>query len=275
MSIGSITVNRERSVLTNPRTGSKVELRSNRATFQLSKDGIAEDVVVRGQNLPATLRLCGVVIDVFQANPWVFRSDDPPDWDRLWADAQSDYERRFVPETWAAVYVNGERVHATLDRAQVIDAIEAQAAGEEISESLLRKVTLAAGSAAEGEVMDVVHDTQMAVMLTDAREYLRCSLLQRLNGKTASLTLSAYHERARVSYRALLFTAANIIEALNITTFSERLRDMVRRGQVDAGITSAQVEAAITRKRELAQSVAAFERAHKVRYRPERPAFLG
>ena len=47
-------------------------VRSNRVTLPLKSGEITEQVVVRGQNVPATLRLTALVIEQFNRNPTIF-----------------------------------------------------------------------------------------------------------------------------------------------------------------------------------------------------------
>jgi len=252
-----------------------VTVRSNRVSLSLKVGRFRENIVVRGQNIPATLRLAALVIEHFHKDPTIFTDEGrltEAEWRDLWARRVSSYERQFIPESWVALHHNGEAVFTTTPTSQ-IDEIERLAQGGDIDEELIHKVS----QRLFGTDDDVVtqHDSQTAVVFTPFKDYHRAAILERRNGRTGSFAVSAHHPpkpRRNVRYSGFINYCADIIEAMNIKLFLERLKQMVEDNQLSGPpVTPDRVAAAMGRKRELIQFLASFERANKITFRPERP----
>ncbi|SDH23567.1 hypothetical protein [Roseospirillum parvum] len=251
-------------------------VRSNRIAMTLERDGIREQVVVRGQNIAATLRLTAVVLDQFRRDSGSFRREQPVDWNELWLHRVSDYERLHNPEGWVSIHRNGRRVFTSREDT-TIDEIERLARGAEIDETLLRGATRTLIGPTDDLVIQ--HDSQTAAVVTPFKEYHRGAVLDRHGGRTGSFALSVHHPdppRRKVRLAGFLNYIADVIEALNQKAFLERIRQMVDEdtGKSGSPATPALVSAAMARKRDLMQFIVAYERAHKLTYRPERPDFF-
>lgn len=250
-------------------------VRSNRLALTMERDGIREQVVVRGQNIAATLRLAAVVIDQFRRDSGSFRRPEPLDWQELWGRRVSDYERLHNPESWVSLHVGGTRVFTSREDS-AIDEIERLARGAEVDESLLKGATRALLGAAEDLVIQ--HDSQTAVVATPFSDYHRVAVLDRHGGRTGSFAMSVHHPdppRRKVRLSGFVNYTADVIEALNQKAFLERIRQMVEQDDLKPGTpaTPALVSAAMARKRDLMQFIVAYERAHRLTYRPDRPEF--
>lgn len=249
-----------------------MSIRSNRIAMLLKANDVAETVVVRGQNIPCTLRAAAMVFEVFGRNPLVFRREEPVDWEDRWAKRLSGYERKFVPETWVSVHYNGRTLFSTSTSKQ-IDALEALAQGGDINEQIVRRVSQTLFG--RDEELVVQHDSQTAVVFTPFSSYHRAAILERRGGRTGSFAVSAHHPpkpKKGVRYDTFIHFCADLIEAVNVRMFLERIKAMVEENRISGPpITPAQVQSAMDRRRELVAFINAFERANKISYRPERP----
>lgn len=253
------------------------QIRSNRVSMQLKADGFTENLVVRGQNIPSTLRLTSMVLERFNQNPAMFSNlgTDTTDWSELWKQRTSSYEKQFQRESWVSLHYDGETVFTTNPSNQ-IEEIERIALGGDVNDSTIREVT----QRLLGEDADVVtqHDSQTAVVFTPFKDYHRAAILERRGGRTGSFAVSAHHPakpKKPVRYSGFINFCADTIEALNLKVFLDRIKQMVEENRITGPvITPAQVAGAMGRKRDLMQFIVAYERANKITYRPERPEFF-
>jgi hypothetical protein len=253
------------------------QIRSNRVTLQLKSDGITESIVIRGQNIPSTLRLTAIVLDQFNRTPTMFSNSaaKPVDWSEHWKNRVSGYEKQFQPESWVSLHYEGNTIYTTNPSNQ-IEEMERIALGGDINDATIREVT----SRLLGEDADVVtqHDSQTAVVFSPFKEYHRAAILERRGGRTGSFAVSAHHPakpKKPVRYSGFINFCADTIEALNLKVFLDRIKQMVEENRVTGPvITPAQVAGAMGRKRDLMQFIVAYEHASKITYRPERPEFF-
>ncbi len=254
-----------------------LSIRSNRVTLNLKSSGIQETVVVRGQNIPATLRLTSLVVERFNRHPTVFADEDVThhEWLEMWVQRVSSYERQFVPESWVSLHHEGRTVFTT-NPSPSIEEIEMLAVGGDVNDSVVRN----AASRLLGATDDMVteHDSQTAVVFTPFSTYHRAAILERRGGRTGSFAISAHHPvkpKKPVRYSGFISLCADMIEALTLKVFLDRIKQMVEENRVSGpSISPAQVAGAMGRRRDLMQFVVGYERANKITYRPERPEFF-
>lgn len=279
-----LTLYRERSTvrrfdLTDDVPGEDVvfQVRSNRISLSLKSGPIDETVVVRGQNIPSTLRLAGLVIEQFNRNPTLFSDESTThlEWAEMWKPRVSSYEKQFISESWVSLHYEGGTVFTT-NPSPHIDDMERMAMGGDINEDLIRAV--ASNFHESMDDIAIQHDSQTAVVFSPFKEYHRAAILERRSGKTGSFAVSAFHPPKPgkpVRYSGFINFCADIVEALTLKVFLERIRVLVEENRVyGSSITPAQVAGAMGRKRDLMQFIQSYERANRVSYRPDRPEFF-
>lgn len=282
LEIGNLTLYREKSTVhrfaelgEGENDEPVLDIRSNRVTVPLKLAGKTFNCVVRGQNVPSTLRMTGMVVDQFRRDPTTVEDCKEVDWESRWVRRLSTYELEYNPDNWCTIHMDGEAIYASGENVlPVLDEIETLAAGGDVSDSIIMEASNNILGALEDLVVE--HDSQTAFVFTPFASYHRAAVLQRKGGKTGSFATSVYHPNPKKPVRLSFFLGlvADIMEALTLTSFLARVQKMVDDDTIDeAGITPTQVSAARTRKRDLMQQISGFERAHKVTYRPERPSF--
>ncbi|MEQ8733513.1 MAG: hypothetical protein RIC29_01200 [Rhodospirillaceae bacterium] len=252
-----------------------LEIRSNRIILPLKLKDKTYSCVLRGQNMPATLRLAGMVIDQFRRDPNIVHDAKDMDWESRWMRGQSSYESNYNSALWISIHLDGEPIFSSGgENVEVIDEIEMLAHGGDVSQDIINE----ASSNIVGALDDLVveHDSQTAFVFSSFPTYYRAAVLERKNGKTGSFAVSAYHVNPKkpVRHSYFLGLAADIIEALTMSEFLQRIQVMVNDNSFESTpITPAQVGAARNRRKDLIDQISAFEKTHKVTYRPERPTF--
>ena len=280
--IGNLTLFREKSTvhrfveLGEDDTDEPVlEIRSNRLAIPLKLADTTYHCVVRSQNMPSALRLTGLIIDQFWRDPSMVHNAANIDWDSRWIRRLSTYEADYNPDNWVSVHLEGEPVFSTGEEIMdVIHEIESLAAGGDVNDAIIMEASSNVVGALEDLVVE--HDSQTAYVFTPFSAYHRAAVLERKGGKTGSFAVSAYHPTPKKPVRLSFFLGftADILEALTVTAFLERVQNMVNDNSIGSTkITPAQIAAARNRKRDLMQQISGFEKAYKVTYRPERPSF--
>lgn len=257
----------------------RLVIKNNRTTFTLTRPPITEKVVVRSHTLAGAIRMSSIVATLFMRKRLVFREEPPPDWAEKWEAAASPYERLYFPDMWVAVYIGGVRHFSTVKDdfppgggvfIQQLDAIEAAAKGGDVTDAMLRA---AFSKFAPGQ--PVRHDSQTAVVLTETKTQTRCAILERGGGQKKSVSFTIMTDETPITLAAMLGVTADMLELINLADLLVRCTPKGGKpSPALAGITNEQFHMAMDRRKEMLTVLRGFERAYKVRYRPERPACL-
>jgi hypothetical protein len=281
--IGTLTLFREKSVVhqfaeldedEGARDVPVMTLRSNRITIPVKTKLATITVIVRGHNIPGTMRMAAVVVAEIRRDPNVLQDAGAFDWESMWRRKVSTYESDYVPEAWVSLHVGGEQVFASREDNEAIAQVEALALGADVTESIVSEAAANILGALEDLVVE--HDSQTAFVFTQFPTYLRAAILERRDRKTGSYAVSVYHPSPQRSVRLSHFIGfcADMTEALTHKSFLDRVQELIATNAIgNVGITPAQVQATRNRKRDLGQQIENFESANKVVYRPERPNF--
>lgn len=282
LEFGTITLYREKSTVL--RLGSNnndkgdqtvMVLRSNRVTIPIKTTVDNINVVVRGQNVPSTLRMTALAIDEFRRDQGLIHDAAAHDWEAFWARKVSAYEDDYNPDNWVSLYVGGQLAFTTRQTRDAVDTIESIAGPSEVTEDVVLK---AAGKTV-GDTDDLVveHDLQTALLFQPFSAYHRAAILQRRDRKSGSFAISVFHPTPQTPVRLSHFIAfcADMMEVLTLKSFLDRVQDLVAKNKINqSGIPPAQVQATRNRRRELMEALENFERVNKVTYRPERPKLV-
>jgi len=285
LEIGTLTLFREKSIVhqfaeLDDEEGARdvpvMTLRSNRITIPVKTKLSTIMVIVRGQNIPGTMRMAAVVVEEIRRDANILQDPGAFDWDAQWRRKVSKYEIDYNPENWASLHIGGEQVFTSREENDAIAQVEALAAGEDVTDSI---VSEAAGNILGAlEDLAVEHDSQTAFVFTPFPAYLRAAILERRDRKTGSYAVSAYHPSPQrpVRLSAFISFCADMAETLTHKSFLDRVQELIAANAIgNAGITPALVQATRHRRRELIQQIENFEGANKLVYRPERPNFGG
>jgi len=281
--IGTITLYREKSVVHRVEELNEDEdgaappaliMRSNRITIPVKTKVNTIMVVVRGQNIPGTMRMASVVVDEIRRDANVLQDADATDWDSLWRRKVSKFENDYNRQNWVSVHIAGHTVFMGGEGREGIAEVEALAGGEEVTEALITEA--AANVLGALEDLMVEHDSQTAIVFTPGAAYHRAAILERRDRKTGAFSVSAHHPTPQKPVRLSHFVSfcADMAEALTHKSFLDRVQELIAENALSGtNITPALTQATRNRRRELIDQIENFEEVNKVSYRPERPNF--
>jgi hypothetical protein len=278
--IGTLTLFREKSVVhqfaeldeEGARDVPVLTLRSNRITIPVKTKMSTIMAIVRGQNIPGTMRMAAVVVEEIRRDPNILQDAGAFDWDTQWRRKVSKFEIDYNPENWASLHIGGDQIFTSRDENAAISQVEALAAGADVTDAIVSEAAANVIGALEDLVVE--HDSQTAFVFTPFPQYLRAAILERRDRKTGSYAVSAYHPAPNRPVRLSHFIGfcADMTEALTHKSFLDRVQELIASNAIgNAGITPALVQATRQRRRDLVHQIENFEGANKVVYRPERP----
>lgn len=253
-------------------------VRSNRVYLHLpsreDKD-IVDKVVIRTQTMSTALRLAGRVMFSYYRNGVFSERAEPYDWALQWDSVQSGYDRNFMPDLWAAVYMNGKSIFKTIN-SPFVDIVEHCAllsldnydAAIHVTEDMLRKL---------GRDMRIQHVSSVAATLADDGKEMRCGIIHRAEGRDATFNLAATGG-VDASHRVVqsFGMAAAFLEAVNLQRIIRSMRDKIQSGEAaKASPEATKLRAATARMTAIDKAINSFEDMYTVKYRPAKPDFFG
>ena len=282
--VGTVTLYREKSAVhkfmelnddANDDAEPVLSLRSNRVTIPVKTQMSNVMVVVRGQNIPSTMRMTSVVVDELRRDSSVLHEAAEFDWDSMWRRKVSKYEADNNPDNWVSLHVGGELAYASQEGLEAIAEVELLADQDDVTESIIME----AASNVLGALEDlaVEHDSQTAFVFTPFPAYHRAAILERRDRRTGSFAVAVYHPTPQRPVRLSHFISfcADMTEALTHKSFLDRIQDIAADNVAEvSNVKPAFLQATRNRKRDLLDAIETFEDVNKVVYRPERPSFV-
>ena len=171
---------REKIIFADDSAGSGAEptvIKSNRIFLKLGVRAASEKIVVRAQNMHTTLRIASKILFSHHKGGALLERDTPFDWEGMWDQVLSTYEKEFNPAIWAAVYINGKPFFKT-NKSPFVDVIEKCAlltidnydATMGVTESALKQI---------GRAVRINHSSNVATVFTDNGDSMRCGIIHR------------------------------------------------------------------------------------------------
>lgn len=252
-------------------------VRSNRIFLRLpspEEPAQADKIVIRTQTMPTALRLAGKVMFSYYRNGLFSTRHEPYDWDVQWDAVQSGYDRAFMPDLWASVYVNGKSAFKTVS-SPFVDIVEQCAllsldnydAAIHVTEEALRKI---------GRSMRINHSSTIAAVMSDGGAEMRCGIIHRMDGRDATFNFMVSGGQNAHRVVQSLGTAAAFLEAINLQRVVRSMQEKIRaREAAKASPEATRLRAATARMTAIDKAINSFEDAYSVKYRPAKPDFFG
>lgn len=281
LEFGNITLYREKSIVYRftdndddaPREEPVLELRSNRVTIPVKTKLSTVAAVVRGQNIPGTMRMASIALDEIRRDANVLVDGGAVDWHGQWERKVSKYERDFNPQNWASVHIAGDQLFSSREDNRAIQEVESLAVGADVSDDIVMETASNVLGALDDYAVE--HDSQTSFVMVAGPQFHRASILERRDRKTGAFSMSAYHPTPQNQVRLSHFMGfcADMMEVLTIKSFLDRVQEMAQDGSLSrSNITPTQVQGARLRRKELMNNIENFEKTNKVIYRPDRPS---
>lgn len=245
-------------------------VRSNRLLLKLYHKDKVEKVAVRTQTMHTTLLLASKIMFSYFKNGLFSGRADSYDWDTQWDAVLSDYERKYNPNIWAVIYVDGNPVFRTkedpyldiVEKCAVLNADNYDATIG-VTETALRQV---------GKSMRIDHATHVAAVFTDVRNAMKCGIVHRVDGKNTTFNFTAAKGDWQRRIVQTLVTAAAFLEALNLRLVVRDLQGKIRRKEITTtSPEAARLRSAAARGMLLHKSIGSFEGMYEVKYHPAKP----
>ncbi len=247
-----------------------VDVRSNRLLLPLSDRMNGETLVIRAQSMHMTLRIAAKVFYSYHKNGLFSRRAETYDWQNMWDMVLTMHDRKYTPDTWAALYLNGKPVFRTADM-PFMDVVEAAAVKDpdDYDKTISAAEALLAGS---GHALRLDQLTKVGAIFHDDGKHLRCGIIHRADGRDTTFNFSAANGELFSRVPQGFNIAAAYLEAIDIRHYMRATFKQLQKGTISKNAPEmARFYASPQRLRDLRKSLQSFEEHFDVKYRPEKP----
>lgn len=253
-----------------------IEARSNRTSINLQAGKLpTETFVVRTNTMHTCARMVALIIaDYERMGPLVPRLKRI-EWPDIWDKALNDYERRYNPDRWLAIYHKGKPIYTYGTYHPFLDVIEQC---DTVNKGNYNKSLKMAEDAFKkaGKDVKIKYDSNVALVAIIGKESGRCSMILRAPDRTTTFnySLKPLKKGERVNVTQALSTAGDFLEGVQLAYLAGISGEKVNQGMIDKYSDEAkQGYSARDRLNQLEAQINSMENRYKVRYRPERPLF--
>lgn len=261
---------------TDPDTGEErlIIALSNRISIELKgvKKEQSETFVIRSHNMHSAVRMAARVLKTHATAGPITHRINPFDWEAAWDGIISDYEFRFNPDRWIAVYQKGHTVFEAGEHHLLLDVIEKCDARNQHHYD--RAIPMAEEAFKQaGKSVKIDYDANVALVINMDKKHAKFGVILRGPNKTTTFNFSVTpREKDPLNMPQCLTTAAAYLEGVQLA-FELGMNNI----KLHMGIIERHSEEekknkeAGRRLSRLNAEISNLERATDVRYRPEKP----
>jgi hypothetical protein len=252
---------------------------SNRIVLSLANHlgHVSETIVVRAQTMHGCVRMAARVVQEFQNSGSILSRAEPIDWELFWMSINKGYEEKFNPDRWVAVYHKGRVIYedGQTNRHPFLDIIEqCDSRNKDDYENVVSFAEEAFMKA--GRAVTIEHDSNIALVLNEESEEIRCGIVVRAPNRTMTFSFAAKPKdghKPRISQ--CLGVSAAFLEGIHLSYQIGTIRRKQIHGMIDLSSTNETEKSneAMQRLGTLNDTIRQFEQFLKISYRPERPDF--
>lgn len=249
---------------------------SNRIVIPLPGAGKAENEVfiVRAQNMHSCIRMAARILNTYIAAGPIMNRPHSFDWESAWEAIVNDYEYRYNPDRWIAVYHNGHTIFKSGEYHLLLDVIEKCDARN--SHNYERSLPLAEEAfKAAGKIVKIKHESNVALVVNLQPDQGRFGVIMRGAARTTTFNFSVVpQQKGALNYAQCLAVAACFLEGVQLAFMVgmnniKLVLGIFKRHSMEEKKT----KEAGRRLGRLNAEIDTLERACVVRYRPEKPEF--
>lgn len=270
---------RERFTVTENNSNQKpIQALGNRILLPLkSTNGeISERFVIRSHSMHMALMMAARITGEFYGHGPIMSRTIKLQWQDIWYDISSDFERPHTPNTWISIYHNGHPIFQDGEHHPFLDIIEQ--CDIKNRDEYDRAIPMAIEVFKEaGKDVKIDHEVNIASVIGTMDETTRCGLILRTPDKTSTFNFTLSVDRKTDSTpkpQHGLELAAIYLEAIQLSVTAGFTDAKIEQGHIRETTPEAQrAKASYKRIGKLNQSIDGFENMYAVRYRPEKPDF--
>jgi hypothetical protein len=250
---------------------------SNRISIELKgfKKEHNESFIIRSHNMHSAVRMAARVLKTHMTGGPIINRINPFDWEAAWDATISDYEFRYNPERWIAIYHKGHIVYESGTHHLLLDVIEKCDARN--PNNYDRAIPMAEDAFKQaGKIVKIEYDSNVALVVNMNKTHARFGVILRGPNKTTTFNFAVTpNNKDPLNLPQCLTTAAAYLEGVQLA-FELGMNNI----KLNLGIIARnsddekRVKEAGRRLSRLNAEISNLERAAEVRYRPEKPDFF-
>lgn len=248
---------------------------SNRLIVELKgqKKEHTEIFVVRAQNMHSCVRMAARILKSYKTSGPIMNRTKPFDWEAAWDAIVNDYEYRYNPDRWVAIYHAGRIIFQAGEHHMLLDVIEqCDAKNAHHYEKALPMAEDAFKKA--GKVVKIDYDSNVALVINLSPKQGRFGVIMRGPNRTTTFNFSLTAKKDPLNYAQCLAAAACFLEGVQLAFMVGMNNIKLFMGIIKRHTTEEKMtKEAGRRLGRLNAEIANLERAYDVYYRPEKPEF--
>lgn len=248
---------------------------SNRIVVELKgqKKDQTELFVIRAQNMHSCVRMAARILKSYKTSGPIMNRPKAYDWEAAWDAIVNDYEYRYNPDRWVAVYHNGRVVFEAGEHHILLDVIEqCDAKNAHRYEKALPMAEDAFKKA--GKIVKIDYDSNVALVINLTPQQGRMGVIMRGPNRTTTFNFSLNAKKDPLNYAQCLAAAACFLEGVQLAFMVGMNNIKLYLGIIKRHTTEEKkTKEAGRRLGRLNAEIANLERTYDVHYRPEKPEF--
>jgi hypothetical protein len=271
------TLLREKFVITDKGLShASVAAVSNRMVLNLvNADNVMTQFVVRAQNMHSCIRLCARILNASSLAGIINDAFDSGQWQRVWSPVHNQYERKYNPDLWAAIYCNGKAVFSYGERHPFLDVIEKCAV--EHGAAYEMSIPLAEDKISTNKPVEIDYNGNVALAIDYEPKKGRNGIILRTASRSTTFSYTIEQQKKKgdpLNYAQCLSSTAAFLEGIQLSYKAGHYQGQFDREEISKRSDEYKhMQAAYKRLRRLSAEVSNLEETYIVNYRPEKPSF--
>jgi len=270
------TLLRERFTITHNKDDTTAFVaKGNRISLPLlSLNGQLEELfIVRTHSMHTALYVADAIAREFYKRGPIINRQQPLNWEKLWSEIITDFERPHRPETWCAIYYKGRTVYQDGEYHPFLDIIEqcdirnrqeydrAIPIAQDIFKQANKDVT-------------IKYNVNIALVIGALENTLRCGLILRSPSKPSTFNLRVTKtdtDNHLMPYHGLHISGL-FFEAIQLSIISG-FAEQIDENQTLPNTDKKKILSQQRRIQKLNDMLSTYENIYDIQYRPEKPDF--